>query len=154
MRTLSSRRRVLLSVSLAGLVPRIALAQDQQVLAARAFERNIVAVTQGATLRNERVRLDIAPLIDNGNTIPIEITVDSPMTPADFVRRIVVINERNPLPEVANFNFTAASGKAQVATRIRLATSQQLIAIAQMSNGTFWAARADVIVTLAACIED
>jgi sulfur-oxidizing protein SoxY len=79
--------------------------------------------------------------------------VDSPMTAADHVQEIVVFNERNPQRDVARFTLTPASGRAQVDTRIRLATSQQLVALARMSDGSQWVRYVDVIVTLAACIE-
>jgi len=100
-----------------------------------------------------RVLLDIAPLVENGNAVPIRIQVDSPMTAADHVQEIVVYNERNPQRDVARFTLGAASGVAQVQTRIRLATSQQLVALARLSDGSQWSHHVDVLVTLAACIE-
>ena len=109
--------------------------------------------TGGAPLTRGRVRLDIALLIENGNAAPITVDVTSPMTPADHVRRIAVFNERNPQRDVAVFTLGPRAGKASVSTRIRLATSQQLVAVAQMSDGSFWQDSADVIVTIAACIE-
>jgi sulfur-oxidizing protein SoxY len=105
------------------------------------------------TPRTGRVRLEIAPLIDNGNTVPITIQVESPMTSADYVREIAVFNERNPQRDVVRFSLSPASGRAKVSTRIRLATSQQLVALARMSDGSVWQHSVDVIVTLAACIE-
>ncbi|MBC7940174.1 MAG: SoxY-related AACIE arm protein [Chitinophagaceae bacterium] len=111
--------------------------------------------TGGAPLRDGagRVLLDIAPLVDNGNAVPVTVTVTSPMTAADHVRRIGIFNEHNPQPEVVVFHLGPHSGRALVGTRIRLATTQQVLAVAQMSDGTFWQHGVDVIVTLAACIE-
>ena len=100
-----------------------------------------------------KVLLDVAPLVENGNTVPIKVNVQSPMTSADHVAEIAVFNERNPQRDVARFRLGPRSGRAEVSTRIRLATSQQLVALARMSDGSVWSHTVDVIVTLAACIE-
>jgi len=113
----------------------------------------IKAFTNGAPVQRGRVKLDIAPLVENGNTVPITVRVASPMTPADHVLAITVLNEKNPQRDVITCRLGPRAGRADVSTRIRLATSQQLIAIAQMSDGSFWSDTVDVIVTLAACIE-
>ena len=81
------------------------------------------------------------------------MTVDSPMTPAARVQTIAIFNERNPQREVANFRLGPRAGSAAVSTRIRLATSQKLVAVAGLSDGTYWSHSVDVIVALAACIE-
>lgn len=107
----------------------------------------------GQPITEGRVLLDIAPLVENGNAVPISVLVDSPMTAADHVVEIVVFNERNPQRDVARFSLTPASGRAQVQTRIRLATSQQLVALARLRDGSLWSHHVDVLVTLAACIE-
>ena len=113
----------------------------------------IKAFTQGAGVREGRVTFDIAALIDNGNAVPIVVGVASPMTAADHVTAISVFNERNPQRDVVNARFGPRSGRAELATRIRLATSQKLVAVARMSDGTYWSKTVEVIVTLAACIE-
>jgi len=105
-------------------------------------------VTQG------RVTLDLPPLSENGNAVPLAVRVESPMTAADHVRAIHVFTEKNPQPDVASFHLGPRAGRASVATRIRLADTQTVIAIAQLSDGSFWSARAAVVVTLAACLED
>ena len=106
------------------------------------------AVTEG------RVRLEIAELVENGNAVPIRVSVDSsPMTAADHVQEIVVFNQKNPQRDVVRFSFSPASGRAQADTRIRLASSQQLVALARMSDGSQWSHRVEVVVTLAACVE-
>ena len=107
-----------------------------------------------APLREGRVKLDIAPLVDNGNSVPIEVTVESPMTAVDHVVGIAVFNEKNPQRDVAQFTLGPYSGRARVATRIRLATTQKLVAVAKMSDGSCWTHTVDVLVTLAACIEE
>lgn len=113
----------------------------------------IAAFTGGAPPQSGRVAFEVSRLIDNGNAVPVTVRVQSPMTPDDHVTAIAIFNERNPQPDVARFMLTPRSGKADVSTRIRLATSQKLVAVARMSNGTFWQQTVDVIVTLAACIE-
>jgi sulfur-oxidizing protein SoxY len=114
----------------------------------------INAFTGGAKVSSGKVVLDVAKLVDNGNTVPITVTVDSPMTAAEHVTSIAVFNERNPEPEVARFTLGPRAGKASVSTRMRLATSQKLVAVARLSDGTFWSNTADVVVTLAACLEE
>jgi sulfur-oxidizing protein SoxY len=113
----------------------------------------VSAYTGGATPKPGKVRLEIAELIDNGNVVPITVTVESSMNASDHVKAIAVFNEKNPQRDVARFTLGARYGKASVGTRIRLSTSQRLVAVAQMSDGTFWSDSKDVIVTLAACIE-
>lgn len=100
-----------------------------------------------------RVRLVVPPLVDNGNAVPLAVSVDSPMTAADHVRAIHVFAEKNPQPTVAVFRFGPRAGRASINTRIRLADSQTLMAVAEMSDGTFWSATADTVVTIAACTE-
>ena len=117
------------------------------------MESAIRAFTGGAGIRRGRVKLDLPPLVDNGNSVGLAVAVESPMTPEDFVRRIAVFNEKNPQPNVVTFHLTPRSGRAAVSTRIRLADSQTVTAIAELSDGTFWSDRADVVVTLAACLE-
>ncbi|MDQ0448781.1 sulfur-oxidizing protein SoxY [Methylobacterium aerolatum] len=104
-------------------------------------------------IRPGRVTLDLPPLVENGNTVPLSVSVESAMTPEDHVRRIGVFNEKNPQPNVITIHLRPGAGHAQVATRIRLADTQRITAIAEMSDGTYWSASADAIVTLAACLE-
>jgi sulfur-oxidizing protein SoxY len=113
----------------------------------------ITAYTGGRDATRGRVTIDIARLVDNGNAVPVTVRVESPMTAADHVRAIALFNERNPERDVARFTLTPQSGSAFVSTRIRLATSQQLVALATLSDGSHWSGAVDVVVTLAACIE-
>jgi sulfur-oxidizing protein SoxY len=106
-----------------------------------------------APVRPGRVTLDVATLVENGNSVDLTVRVDSPMTAADHVTAIALFNERNPQRDVATFTLGPRSGRAQVSTRIRLATSQQLVALARLSDGSVWSHTVDVVVTLAACIE-
>ncbi|MFG1423335.1 SoxY-related AACIE arm protein [Roseixanthobacter liquoris] len=125
-----------------------------EALARPTLDEAIAAFTGGAPLHDGRVRLDMPPLVENGNAVGVVIDVESPMSEADHVRRIALFNEKNPEAEIVQFQLGPRAGRARVATRIRLATSQTVVAVAQMSDGTFWVSRAGVIVTLAACIED
>ena len=109
--------------------------------------------TGGAPLRSGRVRLEVATLVDNGNTVPVTVRVDSPMSPASHVVALALFNERNPQPEVIRVRLGPNAGRAELSTRIRLATTQNLLAVAQLSDGSFWSDTVEVIVTLAACIE-
>jgi sulfur-oxidizing protein SoxY len=101
-----------------------------------------------------RVKLDVPPLVENGSTVPLTVSVESPMTEADHVKAIHVFNEKNPQPNVFTARLGPRSGKAMVGTRIKLGDSQRIVAIAETSDGRFWSAGADVIVTLAACLEE
>jgi len=149
---LTTRRRFLTATAGAALVTVLPVADAQatpEMLASAIRE-----VVGGNVVRTGKVRLEIPPLVENGNTVPLTVNVASPMSEADHVRSIHVFNEKNPQPNVGNFFLGVRSGRAQVSTRIRLADSQRITAIAKMSDGSFWSATADVVVTLAACTED
>lgn len=145
-----TRRRQIVVCGLGGLLP---LRPAVCTATAEARDTAVRAFGGGPTPGEGRVSLDIAPLIDNGNVVPVTVTVQSPMTAADHVRRIALFNELNPQPEVAVFHLSPASGRAVVSTRMRLATSQTITALALMNDGSVWQQRVDVIVTLAACVE-
>jgi sulfur-oxidizing protein SoxY len=112
--------------------------------------RDFVGASQ---VRPGRIKLDLPPLVENGNAVPMNIAVESKMTADDHVKTIAVFNQKNPQPNVATFHLGPYSGRASVSTRIRLADSQTVTAIAQMSDGSFWSDSAEVVVTLAACVE-
>jgi sulfur-oxidizing protein SoxY len=114
----------------------------------------IKEVVGSNAIQEGRVKLDLPALVENGNAVPLTVTVESPMTEADHVRAIHVFNEKNPQPHVFDARLGPHNGRAQVATRIKLSDSQKIVAIAETSKGEFFSASADVIVTLAACIED
>jgi sulfur-oxidizing protein SoxY len=114
----------------------------------------IAKVVGDAKLSVGRVQLDIPPLVENGNTVPCAVTVDSPMTAADHVKAIHVFNEKNPQPNVISVKLGPRAGRASISTRIRLQDTQTIVAVAQMSDGSFWSHRVDVIITLGACLED
>jgi sulfur-oxidizing protein SoxY len=119
-----------------------------------ALEAAMRKVTGEAPVRPGRVKLNIPPLIENGNSVPLSVTVESPMTEADHVHAIHVFTEKNPQPFVINAWLGPRAGRATLTTRARIADTGAVIAIAQMSDGSFWSDRADVVVTLSACLED
>jgi sulfur-oxidizing protein SoxY len=152
----NSTRRQFLAVArgaaMLGVMPvitvRPALATPESMSAA------IRHVTGGKPVQSGKVKLDIPPLVENGNTVPIVVSVTSPMTAQDHVTSIHVFNEKNPQPNVGNFYLGVRAGRAQISTRIRLADTQTITAIAHLSDGSFWSTTADVVVTLAACTEE
>lgn len=118
-----------------------------------AYAAALKSILGGATPKAGRVKLDIPELAENGNSVPVTITVESPMTAADHVKMIYILSPENPSPDVARFHLGPRSGKARVSTSVRLATSQRLLALAVMADGSAWTAAADVIVTMSACID-
>jgi len=118
-----------------------------------AMEEAIRALTGEAVINRGKVKLELPPIVENGNTVALTVSVESPMTEADHVASIHIFNQKNPQPYVAAFHLAPRAGKAAVSTRIRLTDSQRVIAIARLGDGSFWSDSADVIVTLAACVE-
>jgi len=116
----------------------------------RAAIRKVVGeapVTKG------RLKIDLPPLIENGNAVSLTVAVESPMTVEDHVKAIHVFTEKNPQPNVIGTRLGPRAGRASFSTRIRLADTQKVVAVAQMSDGSFWADEVEVVVTLAACLE-
>lgn len=118
------------------------------------FPSLIAAFTGGAPVKQGRVTLEIPALADNGNAVPLRVSVDSAMSVVDHVQRIVVLSEKNPRPVIATFHLGTRNGRAVISTRVRLNGAQRLMAIAQMSDGTFWSGSAEVIVTSSACWDE
>ena len=119
-----------------------------------AMQEAIRKVAGPARINRGRVKLELPPLVENGNVVPLAVGVESPMTEADHVRAIHVFTERNPQPEVLSVRLGPRAGRARVATRIRLAHTQTVVAIGELSDGSWWSDSADVVVTLAACLEE
>lgn len=104
-------------------------------------------------MNSGRVRLEIDPLVENGNSVPVRVVVRSAMTPQDHVQGILILAPRNPQPQVARFHLGPHNGRAEVATRFRMAESQSVQALVRCSDGSVLHAQVEVIVTLAACLE-
>ena len=148
----ATRRQFLLVAGGAGLAP--LLKPAPAAATADTMAAAIRDVVGEAKVQPGKVTLDLPPLIENGNAVPLTVLVESPMTEADHVKAVHVFNEKNPQPNVASFHLGPRAGRPKISTRIRLADSQKVIAIAQMSDGSFWSDTVDVVVTLAACLED
>jgi len=147
----TSRRDVLGGLAGASL---IALLRIEPARATPATMKAAIRRVVGeAEVKKGKVHIDVPALVENGNSVALTIQVDSPMTDADHVKAIHVFNELNPQPNVISVSLGPQAGVAKIATRFRLADTQSIVAIAQMSDGSFWSASADVVVTLPACVE-
>lgn len=120
-------------------------------LASNGYEEAIAAFTGGATPAEGRVALDVPEIAENGNTVPMTVRVDSPMQADDYVESVLILTSGNPNPRVAAFHFSPMSGSAEANTRIRLAATQDVIAVAKMSDGSFFMDRKGVRVTIGGC---
>ena len=154
---MTTRREFLVLAATSLAVPEAARAQlDPNLAATRkaAFDEALHRIVGDTQVRRGRVKLQLPPLIDNGNSVPFSVVVESPMTEADYVRAIHVLTEKNPLPDVVSVRLSPRAGRATLSTRVRLADTQTVTAIAQMSDGSFWSDSAEVVVTLSACLEE
>jgi sulfur-oxidizing protein SoxY len=151
----ATRRRFLLeTAALAGAVGiAVPLGVKPASTTPASMRAAIRKVVGEAPLNKGKVKIDVPPLIENGNAVPLTVSCESPMTADDHVKAIHVFAEKNPQPNVVSVQLGPRSGRATVSTRIRLADSQKIIAIAQMRDGSFWSGEAEVVVTLAACLE-
>jgi sulfur-oxidizing protein SoxY len=118
-----------------------------------AFSLAVPLAGRAAAPSQGKVKLEMPVLADNGNAVPAKITVESAMTEADHVKLIRLISEKNPEREMAVFHLGPRAGKAEITTRLRLAGSQRVTAVAEMSDGSSWMGTADVAVTLSACVD-
>jgi sulfur-oxidizing protein SoxY len=152
----TTRRRFLAAAG--GAIGALGAAQFLAVRPAAATPVSMAAAIREAIgeaqVRPGKVKLDLPPLVENGNTVPLTVTVDSPMTAANHVKRVHIFNEKNPEPSIVTFHLGPRSGRASISTRIRLADTQSVVAIAELSDGSFWSDSVDVIVTIAACTEE
>lgn len=130
------------------LIPRVAAATEDEMNEAISGMFGDRVITEG------RVTVDLPPIAENGYSVPIDISVDSPMTEEDYVKQIVVFSPRNPLPVLAQYHLTPMSGRADVSARIRLGGTQSIRVIAEMNDGTLWSGAKQTLVTLAACVID
>jgi len=154
---MTTRREFLVLAAASVAVPAAVKAQVDPNLASNrkaAFQEALRKVVGDAKVQRGRVKLQLPPLIDNGNSVPLSVAVESPMTDADHVKAIHVLTEKNPLPDVVSVRLSPRAGRASLATRVRLADTQTVTAIAQMSDGSFWSDSAEVVVTLSACLEE
>jgi len=127
------------------LAPRLAMADAKMVA------DEIKKVYADKAMTSGKIKLDVPQIAENGLVVPISIDVESPMTDADYVKAVHVYADGNPLPQICSFRFTPDCGKASASTRMRLAQTQNIIAIAEMSNGSLFTTKAEVKVTIGGC---
>jgi sulfur-oxidizing protein SoxY len=144
-------RRAIVLGSGAGLV--MALMPKAAPAAAGDIADDIRKATGGAVVTPGRVKLTMPELAENGNAVALTVSVESPMTASNYVKTVQVFAPENPITTIARFHFNPRSGRAKASTTVRLATSQKLLAVATMSDGTAWSGDAYVLVTLAACLD-
>jgi len=145
-----TRRQVMIGAGAAGgliILPRETFATTEL------RDSKLLEFTGGAPVKDGRVSLTIPKVAENGLSVYTTVEVESPMTEADHVRAIHILSEKNPIAHLLTWHLGPRAGVAKVSTNIRLAASQQVTALAEMSDGTFWQDRQDVIVTIAACID-
>ena len=111
-------------------------------------------VTGGELPKTGKVILTLPSLAESGNSVPLAVKVTSPMTAEDYVKSVHILSSRNPRPVIARFYFSPHSGKAEITTRIRLAGTQDVFAVAVMSDGSSWLGSAEVVVTAGACVDE
>jgi sulfur-oxidizing protein SoxY len=149
-----SRRQILQAAALAGCGALLRLSVRPAAATPEMMKDAVRSVIGEAPVKKGKVKLDLPPLVENGNSVPCTVSVESPMTAADHVKAIHIFNEKNPQPNVIGVKLGPRAGRASFSTRIRLADSQTVTAIAELSDGSFWSDDIDVIVTLAACVEE
>jgi len=111
----------------------------------------VAKFTGGKPATRGRISIDLPEIAENGNTVPLAIAVESPMTAEDRVTDILVVSEGNPRPGLATFHLSPMSGRAETATRIRLAATENIIVVAKTSKGEFFIAQRPVKVTIGGC---
>ncbi|MDB5485941.1 MAG: thiosulfate-binding protein SoxY [Tardiphaga sp.] len=145
----ASRREALGLAAIVGLAailaPRMSFATEKMVT------DEIKKLYGDKTFESGKIKLDVPEIAENGLVVPVNVEVESPMTEADYVKSVHVFAEGNPLPGVVSYKFTPACGKASASTRMRLAETQNIVCIAEMSNGKLLMAKANVKVTIGGC---
>lgn len=145
----ATRRRVLAVGALGGVVaalaPRLVMAKPADVAAA------IKKLYGDKAISSSKVKLDMPQIAENGNVVPVTLTVDSPMTADDYVKAVHLFSEGNPIPDVASFYFTPGCGKASCSMRMRMANTQFVVAVAETSKGELYTGKTEVKVTIGGC---
>lgn len=147
----ANRREIMAGVAALATAPLLsmpALAQPEDMA------REIKKVIGAGAVKEGRVKLTLPELTENGNSSPLGITVESPMTAADHVRAVHIFSEKNPVAYIARLGLGPRAGRAKLATSIRIAESQVITVVAEMADGSFWSGRAETVVTTPACIDD
>ena len=152
LRAAISRRDLLVGIGVAGATTALLLSDSDALAAADdGWEAALKKIIGEATPVNDKIKLEMPEIAENGNTVPFSVSVDSPMTTEDYVKSVHVISTGNPQPVIATFHFTPESGKAAVASRMRLAKTQDIISVAELSDGKFAMTKKTVKVTIGGC---
>lgn len=144
-------RRAAMALGAGGAAMTLVGRADQASAAAKEAADQIAKFTGGKTAEQGKVSIELPEIAENGNTVPLSVSVDAPMTADNFVSDILVVADGNPNPGVASFQFSPLAGKAEASTRIRLATTQNIIAVAKTSKGEFFTNQKLVKVTIGGC---
>jgi sulfur-oxidizing protein SoxY len=147
MRELTRRQ----TLTLGGCALALAVTGIKPAMAANDHKEIIAKFTGGKPATEGKIGLDLPEIAENGNTVPLTLTVESPMTKDNYVKRVLVVADGNPRSPVATFHFSPSSGVAEASTRMRLAKTQNVIAVAEMSDGSFYTATKQVKVTIGGC---
>ena len=144
-----TRRDAMTLAAIAGLAailtPRMSFADEKAVAA------EIGKLYGDKKMESGKIKLDVPEIAENGLVVPVNVEVESPMTDADYVKSVHVFADGNPLPGVVSYHFTPACGKAAASTRMRLAQTQNIVCVAEMSNGTLYTTKSNVKVTIGGC---
>jgi sulfur-oxidizing protein SoxY len=153
MRQLSRRAALALSAKFGAASAALAIVSwsERASAAAKEAAEEIAKFTGGKPAENGKIAIELPEIAENGNTVPLAVSVDAPMTADNYVSDVMVVAEGNPNPGVATFQFSPMSGKAQASTRIRLATTQNIVVVAKTSGGQFFTAQKLVKVTIGGC---
>ncbi len=145
----TTRRETLTLAAVAGLAaflaPKMVMADEQMVAA------EIKKLYGDKKLESGKIKLDVPEIAENGLVVPVNVEIESPMTDADYVKAVHIYADGNPLPGVVSYKFTPACGKASASTRMRLAQTQNIVCIAEMSNGSLYTTKSNVKVTIGGC---
>ena len=144
-----TRRETLTLAAIAGftamLAPRMSFADEKAVAA------EIAKLYGDKKLESGKIKLDVPEIAENGLVVPVNVDVESPMTDVDYVKAVHIFADGNPLPGVVTYRFTPACGKASASTRMRLAQTQNIVCVAEMSNGTLYTTKSNIKVTIGGC---
>jgi len=144
----ASRRQVLTGLAT---VPLLLAIPNFAYATAEAVEAEIKKLYADKKVASGKIKLDVPQIAENGLVVPVTVDVESPMTEADYVKAIHVYADGNPLPGVVTYRFTPASGKASISFRMRLAQTQNIVCVAEMSNGSVYSTKSEVKVTIGGC---
>lgn len=145
------RRQFVLLSGAGALAALLATPRGAQASADQAMEAMKMLIGDAQPADGPMIKVELPEIAENGNTVPIKVAVDSPMTDADHVKALHLFSEGNPAPDIASYRFSTKSGKAEISSRIRLAKTQNIVAVAEMSDGKFYMTKTQVKVTIGGC---